>query len=307
MSLVYSLKLFGNNWAKALKLFLYYLIVWGICICLLLPCFFAFKSVIVDGFVANDFTKAFSGVFLGTLGKGMHNLASGSYDVFISVFNLNLGLAIYGLLIVFVLMPFLMNIGKYTFCVTLYYYMTSKSEVGFCGTMVKSLKKSTCFAACKVAHNLVFLSIILACVYSLALIENTLFSVHFLPWVVLLVLVLVFTLNQILVLGWCPAMIVFDCNVFVAYKRGFKAVRRHFLATLGTTVLCFVLFWALIFIFGIFTMTVLVPLMTILLCIYNMVAFFMSQGMRFYVNATNIMTPKKLEEVDNINKTAFIL
>ncbi len=307
MSFIYSLKLFGCNWAKALKLFLYYLIVWGVCICLLLPCFFAFRDLIVAGIKSTDLSSSFSGVFKGTLGVGLHNVAKGSFGILTDVFSSNLGLFIYGIIVVFILMPFLLNIGKYTFCSMLYYYMTSKSKVGFCGTMIKTLKNSTCFAAVKVFHNLFFLCAMFVSVYALALIENSLFYTHFLPWVAFVVLVLLFTVEQILVLGWCPAMVVFNSNVFVAYQKGFKAVKRHFLTTLGTTVLYFALFWAFVFIFGVFTMTVLVPLMTILLCVYNMVAFFISQGMRFYIDANNILTPKKLEEVDNINKTAFIL
>ncbi len=307
MSFIYSLKLFSCNWAKALKLFLYYLIVWGVCFCLLLPCFFAFKDIVVTEFQAANIQTSFSGVFRGTLGEGMHNIAQGVLGVLTEVTAANLGLFIYGIFVIFILMPFLLNLGKYTFCSMLYYFMTSKSEVGFCGTMIKTLKNSTCFAAVKVFHNIVFLAITLVSVYSLCIIDSPQFYVSWLPIVAFVLLVLLFTIEQILVLGWCPAMVVFNSNVFVAYQKGFKAVRRHFLTTLGTTVLYFALFWAFVMIFGVFTMTVLVPLMTILLCVYNMVAFFISQGMRFYVNENRILTPKKLEEVDNINKTAFIL
>jgi hypothetical protein len=60
-------------------------------------------------------------------------------------------------------------------------------------------------------------------------------------------------------------------------------------------------------VFGFYVLSVLIPGMAIALIFFGMITFYISQGMRYYVSATQIMTPKKLEEVDNINKTASIL
>lgn len=38
-----------------------------------------------------------------------------------------------------------------------------------------------------------------------------------------------------------------------------------------------------------------------------MVAFFSSQGMRFYVDGDTILSPKKLEEVDKIEDAKYLL
>ncbi|MCQ2565080.1 MAG: hypothetical protein MJ152_04420, partial [Clostridia bacterium] len=146
-----------------------------------------------------------------------------------------------------------------------------------------------------------------AAVLGVALVEDPFFVKYFLPIVEFVLLVLLFTLNQIFVLGWSASIIVFDCGVCKAYRKGLKAAFRHFWKTFGIAALYFAMFWALVLIFGIYTMTILVPLATVLISVYDMTIFFTSQGMRFYVNKTQIMTPKKLEEVDNINKTAFIL
>lgn len=307
MSFVYSLKLFGSNWGKTLKLFLYYIVIWGICTALLLPAIFAFKDIVIAGFKTMDVVQSFSGVFKGGVGIGIHNFAETSYKVIVDIFNNNMALAIYALVVIFIVLPFLINIGKYTFSSMLYSYMTSKAKVGFFSALIKNLTHSLVFAICRTLYNLVFFVLILVCFYAMSLVQDMFFITYLFPWVVFLMLALLFTLHQMTVLGWAVAMIVFDCNVFSAYRKSIKAVGRHFWATFGTTLLSFLCFWALIMIFGVFTMVVLVPLMTIFLCVYENVVFFTSQGMRFYFTDTQILTPKKLEEVDNINKTAYIL
>lgn len=301
------MKLFGSNWVKALKFFLFYLVIWGLCFALFLPVFFEFKDMIAQNFQDANLLNSFAGVFQGSFGANLHNIILTTFTTLVAVFKANTGLAVYGLIVVFLFLPILVNIGKYTFSQMLYSYMASKSKIGFFSALVKGLKNSVVYAVSKSLYNILFLGLTLTAVYGIGLIEDAFFITYFLPLAEFLVLVLLFTLNQLSVLGWGSALIVFDCNVFSAYRKGLKAVNRHFWSTFGTTFLYFVLFWAIVMIFGVYTMVVLVPLFAALLCVYNMVSFFTSQGMRFYVNENKILTPKKLEEVDNINKTAFIL
>ncbi len=302
---LYSLKLFGSNWVKALKFFLFYVVVWGICFALLLPCFFCFKDLVVTNF--KDLTTTFAGVFGSGIGQGLHMLIGAVFSTLVAAFQANAGMTVYGLVVMFIILPYLINIGKYAFCEMLYSYMTSKNKIGFFSALVRGLRRSVFFAMLKVLYNILFFAVAFFTVYGFGLIDNGIFVEYFLPIVLFVCLVLLFSLHETTILGWMSASIVFDCNVFSAWRKGFKAVCRHFWATLGTTVLYFVLFWGLTFIFGFYCLIILVPAVTVLLCVYNMVMFFSSQGMRFYYNENNILTPKKLEEVDNFNKTAYIL
>ncbi len=305
MIFLYSLKLLSSNWGKALKFFLYYIVVWGLCFALFLPCFFQFRGIISANF--SGLGTFFQGVFGGHLGEGLNAIINTSYNTIVDVFKNNIGLAIYGLLLIFVVLPYLVNVGKYAFCEMLYSYMTSKAEIGFFSALVRSLRKSLLFSLCKVVFNIFFLTAVLLCLFGIGQVFGTMFVTYILPFVAIILLVVMFSLEQTLVLGWLPAMIVFDCNVFCAFRKGIKAVKRHFWTTLGTAVLYFVLFWVLTLLVGFYCLAVLIPIVTILLNVYNMAMFFSSQGMRFYYTENNILTPKKLEEVDNINKTAYIL
>lgn len=302
-----SLKLFGSNWTKVLKFLLYYVIIWGLCFVLLLPAFFEFREIVSESIRETNMLDNFNGVFSVSVGDSLFAIFQWTGMIFVSAFSANLGIAIYGVLVVFVFLPFLINIGKYTLYEMLYSYMTSKAKVGFFSALVKSLRKSLPFAICKTIYNMFFMALMLGLVYALGMINNPFFITYCLPIVMFVTLVVLFTLHQVSVSGWVSASIVFDCNVVLAYKKGLKAVKRHFWSILATTGLYFLLFWGLVILFGVYTLVPLTPIMTAILCVYNMVVFFASQGMRFYVNERNIMTPKKLEEVDNINKTAYIL
>ena len=307
MMFVNSLKLFGSNWVKVLKFLLYYVVILGISFALFLPVFFEFKEILSACHDTAVSTNSFNGVFQGALGQNLHSLIYTSWALIVTAFSQNIGMAIYGIIVLAFFLPFLANVGKYTFYEMMYSYMTSKNEKGFFSAFAESLKKSVVFALVRTFYNMFFLCIALLTIYALGMISNPIFITYALPFVVFIVLVAFFSLNQNMVLGWAPAMIVFDCNVFVGFRKGVKAVKRHFWSILGTTTLYFVLFWLICLLFGVYPLVAIAPVMTVLLCVYNMVVFFTSQGMRFYVNGKHILTPKKLEEVDNINKTAYIL
>ena len=300
-----SLKLFKSNWVKTLKFFLYYIIVWGICFALILPSFFEFRTIVLNNFASAGI--GFFGVFSGNVGINLQHLIEVSINTVLELFSINLGLAIYGILVVFVFLPFLINLGKYALSYTLYYYMTSNNEMLFLSALVKSLKRSLVFAFFKTLYNILFFAVTFSVLYGLSQIPNAFFIEFFMWVVVFVVLTLFFAIEQMTVLGWIPALIVFDCNVFSAFKKGVKAVKRHFVKTFIVAMLHFAVFWALVMIFGVWIFALIIPAMTIVLCVYNMTAFFTSQGMRFYITPNKILTPKKLEEVDNINKTASIL
>lgn len=301
-----SIRLFGSNWSKALKFFLFYVVVWAISVALFLPVFFQFKSIIVP-FLEETKSIVFVGIFKGSIGQNLLAICLSFFTLVGQVFAQNLWLSIYATVLIFLILPLLINIARYTLYQMLYSYMTSKTQVGFFSALIKSLKKSLPYAVCKTVFNFVLFAFLGGSMYGLANVENVVFKTYCFAFVTFVVLVLLFTLYQICVLGWAPSMVVFDCNVFVGFKKGFKAVKRHFWKIFVTTMLYFTLFWAIIMLIGVYTMLVLIPFATALLCMYDMVVFFTSQGMRFYINDTKILTPKKLEEVDNINKTAPIL
>lgn len=304
MTFVNSIKLFGSNWEKVLKMFLYYLVIWAVTIALFLPVVFEFKNILTENF--NTFSLV-TNIFTASFGVNLHNLFVVSYNTLVSFFTQNVGLAVYGIIVLFVILPFLLNIGKYVMCELLYGYMASKSKGGFFSTFLKTLNKSVLYSLCKTFYSLILLALTIYLAYLIGMSGGEFFINYLLTICELILLVVLFTLNKITTSGWAPSIIVFGCSVFAGYRKGLKAVSRKFWKTLSIGFVIFLVFWGVTFLFGIYSLVVTVPLVTALLCMFDMTMFFTSQGMRYYVNENNILTPKKLEEVDNINKAKFVL
>ncbi len=112
MMFVNSIKLFGSNWSKTLKFLLYYIVIWGICFALFLPVFFEFKDLVVANVQSANTLDSFNGVFKGALGTNLHNIIHTSFLICVDAFNANLGLAIYGLVVVFVFYHFLSTLAN---------------------------------------------------------------------------------------------------------------------------------------------------------------------------------------------------
>ena len=105
MMFVNSIKLFGSNWTKVLKFLLFYVVIWGLCFVLFLPVFFEFRSIVAVDFQSASLFDCFVGVFNGGLGQNIFNIIQTAVAICVDVFEANLGLAIYGLVISFVFLP----------------------------------------------------------------------------------------------------------------------------------------------------------------------------------------------------------
>lgn len=306
MAFVNSVKLFCSNWEKVLKLFLYYIVVFGITICLLLPAFFEFGTIISNNVNSYDFSNYLT-IFHSSFGVYLHNCFAVTFNIFLECANANLGLLIYALIVIYFLMPFLFSIGKYVFCEMLYGYMASQSKVGFFSALFKTLNKSLLYALIKTLYNLLFMALTTYLVFLVGLSEGEYFQTYFLPLCEILLLTILFTLNKLFTTGWAPAIIVFDCSVFAGFVRGARVVARRFLKTFFVGLIIFLIFFLFTYIMGIYSLFVTIPLITAELCMFDMITFFTSQGMRYYINKKIIMTPKMLEEVDKISKTKYII
>ncbi len=307
MTFFNSLKLFGSNWDKVWKLFLYYIFVWGVTICLLLPVFFEFSEIIIQNIQESAIVENYQTIFDNSFGQYLNNFFVLVSTTFISCANLNLGQAIYGIIVLFIFMPFLLNIGKYAICEMLYGYMASKTKVGFFSALFKTLNKSTFYSLFKTLYSLIFLALTIYLVFLLGFVEDTFFQTYFLALCEIILLAVLFTLNKVTTACWAPACIIFGCSVAVAYIRGVKVVFRRFWKTLPVALVIFLLIFFVTFVAGLYSLVITVPFAAILLCMFDMTTFFTSQGMRFYINKTTILTPKRLEEVDDINRAKYIL
>lgn len=307
MAFVNSIKLFCSNLDKVLKLFLYYLFVILVTVLLLLPVFFAFEEIIKTNVQAVFSSTEYLTVFHSAFGVYLHDVMLVISNAVIEAFSANAGLVVYAFLVLFLFLPFLFNVGKYVVCEMLYGYMANKSKVSFFSALVKTLNKSLLYALAKTCYDIIFMAVLSVSVFAVGLVESVNFQIYFLPLCEFLLLVFVFTFNKITTTGWAPAIIVFGASVAKGYIRGARVISRRFFKTFLVNIFLYILFFLFTYIVGIYSMVVTIPLITALLCTFDMTTFFTCQGMRYYINNKIIMTPKKLEEVDSFNKAKYII
>lgn len=111
--------------------------------------------------------------------------------------------------------------------------------------------------------------------------------------------------------GWIPAIITFDCGVWKGLKLGVKAVFRNFYRAYSTVILIMLSLFVVNVVcalctFGVSTIITL-PLSLFTILVFNMVMFYSSHGMRFYVDSDNVVSPKRMEETDTINSLKYII
>ena len=95
--------------------------------------------------------------------------------------------------------------------------------------------------------------------------------------------------------------------MFKGLKAGFKAVFRRFFKAFSTALVIFFLFFVLTYILTPCSVLITFPLLFVLINIFEMVMFYGSQGMKYYVDLDTIVSPKRLAEVDSFKKVKNLI
>lgn len=307
-----SVKLLFSNFATVWKLLLYYLIITLIGVGLVAPVF----SSVVEVFRSHNFFEVLVDL-LTTFNLGTNILSIfASFGTVISTlvacildyFVIHTWLAVYLTFLFVVLLPFLYELGGIAAGEILYGYMSSQAQVNFTGRIFSSVRKSFKYILAKLLIatpiNILIFFLIYK-VFALTALGGTIkFAV---PLIITVVLCLLVTLRLVLFAGWLPALIVNDCGVWSAFARGIRAVGRRFFRTFSTMLVFVLLNICIDVLFGSIAFLLLVPLGVYFVYIIDFVMFYGSQGMRYYVDADTIISPKRLEEVDKFKRCKDII
>lgn len=307
-----SVKLLFSNFATVWKLLLYYLIITLIGVGLVAPVF----SSVVEVFRSHNFFEVLVDL-LTTFNLGTNILSIfASFGTVISTlvacildyFVIHTWLAVYLTFLFVVLLPFLYELGGIAAGEILYGYMSSQAQVNFTGRIFSSVRKSFKYILAKLLIatpiNILIFYLIYK-VFALTALGGTIkFAV---PLIITVVLCLLVTLRLVLFAGWLPALIVNDCGVWSAFARGIRAVGRRFFRTFSTMLVFVLLNICIDVLFGSIAFLLLVPLGVYFVYIIDFVMFYGSQGMRYYVDADTIISPKRLEEVDRFSRCKDII
>ena len=307
-----SMKLLTANFATVWKLILYYILVSGIVVGLIYPVYGTlYEGLNVNGAVTSlveCITSLNVASNLFVLLETLFVSLIGIFDALILMFSTHTFVAIYITFIVLYFFPFLLGLADFPIQETLYGYMSSLTKYGFMHSYIRKFGKSALFQLFK---NLIMLpvNVLLIYIFIQTLKISTLNGViiYFTPFITVIVMCVLAGLKRTFFAGWIPACVVYDCNMFSGLIKGFKAVFRRFWKTFSTALILLLCIFAINYLFGFFAFLITIPISIMVLNIFEMVMFYGSQGMRYYVDLDTIVSPKKLEEKDTFNKVKNII
>ena len=158
----------------------------------------------------------------------------------------------------------------------------------------------------KALYALPFNFIILLSMWGITRVNNNVFD-HLLPFIFVIIAALLMAIKELFNAGWAPAKVVYDHNILSSYTIGMRAVLRRGARVYSSALIVYVLSVVLSMVLGLYAIIILLPVVPAFMHILEMVCFFSSQGMRFYVDNDTILSPKRLEEVDKIEDAKYII
>lgn len=307
-----SSKLLAGNFSFVWKLILYYILVCGITVGLIAPFFGQIKVAFSEadtlaraGQLLVDFnvsSNPFNLIFV------LNEVVTSVVTISINMFASQTFVAIYLFVVIFYVFPFLLGLADLAVGQTLFGYMSSLTRYSFVGSFMKFFARSARFQLFKTLVMLpVNLIIVTVFVLTLRLSLVGGIMLYFLPFILVAVLITLVALKKTIFGGWMPAIVVYDCNMFKGFAKGFKAVLRRFFKILSTALVIMLLCVAVVYLFGTFAFPVLIPFFASFFYVFEMVMFFSSQGMRYYVDIETIVSPKRLEESDSFAKVKNLI
>ncbi len=306
-----SLKLFIANFSVFWKLLLYKIIVVCICALLFIPVIPSWEQSLNSvNFVKLLTSFATNNVFLNTttLLNNLFILVDAFVNAMGILFTINTFAFFYSIVIVFLILPFLLGLSSVPTGEGLYSYMASLSKSSFTATFLSKLKISCIYSIFRALITLPFVAILTVTLYWLLYLTTLggLFII-ILPIIIVIYFVLMVSLLVTTFCGWMPATVVFNISPTQSFKKGIKAVSRRYFRVFSSVFV--IIFFATIFSLMLtsFSLIALIPLASVAIIMLEMVMFFESQGMRYYVDLDTIISPKKLEQCDKFTKVKNII
>ena len=303
-----SCKLLFANFSEVWKLLVYHILSLGFCFGLLCVFYHDFLDIGTLAYEQAGLAEVWStGTMYGSSFANVLTMVANFCIYFFEIlFAVSVGKGIYFCFIIFILLPILINIGKVVTCELLYGYMSACQKQSFTGTFLKTLKTSLVYSMLKVVYSIPFNCLIIAGMWGLTRIDNNAFD-YVLPYVFVLLSALLMGLKEVFNAGWAPAKVVYNQNIFKSYSIGMRAVFRRGARVFSSAFIIYLLALVLSMVLGLYALIIILPIISPLVHIFEMTAFFSSQGMRFYVDNETILSPKRLEEVDKIEDAKFII
>lgn len=304
-----SFKVLFSNFALVWKSGLYRLLVTAFVVFLSIG---FLRPIIADlssaSFFSNISLLAKDGIFTSGLNTTSERVF-GIVKIFIDeVFVLGNTLNIVMIFLFYVIiLPFFFNLSKTAEAEVLYGSMSSNSNFGYIASYIRNLGKAIKLSIFKLMFNIPFTGLTILALFVVSKFTAlNIFLAIFLSFLILLVLVFIFSLLKVLQSCFEPATILQDFGPIRAFRHGFKAVNRKFGSILSSNFVLVVLTLAVNIFVGLYTfgvgLVITLPACMVLYTIMSMVAYYYSMGMNFYCDPTHIVRTVKFEDFATIKQ-----
>ncbi len=214
--------------------------------------------------------------------------------------------------VVFVFKVLASNLIIMVNCECLHYYMGSMNRASyfheFGATLGKNIRMQLCYYLVSLPIKLLIVAI---CYFECMLIGGGLLQAIFTVFFLVVSFVILVALKYTLFATWMPTVVVMNYGVFKslgkALKLSFRKFGRIFANALGVVS---VIYFVNVF-FGLFTffagLLITIPASYLFYSVFGMVVVYDCQGMRYYVDVYNVVSPAKKEKSDKLKQMKYIV
>ncbi len=311
-----AIKILFSNFSLVWKMMLYFLFVFavscGLMFLLVNPILNTIENAgFYEGFVDlySDFISNLDlPKFFQDLSLYIDNLFEFIVDNMSSLWFWFLGIAF----VAFFLVSFFLSLANMAVCNSLHLYIGSMNKQGFFTSFGECFGKSLKFHLVKFLFVLPFnifygwLFLLILKLFGISWYLNLLAI-----FVIVVGFVLLFAFKTMIFSVWCPTYVVLNYGIFKALRTSIKTVFKRFARFFGAAVGIVLTIFVLNVFLGLFTFIVgfivSIPISFMLYNVYGMVSIYEGQGMRYYVDVYNVISPSKNETTDKFNDMKFIV
>lgn len=194
----------------------------------------------------------------------------------------------------------------------MYNYMSNKIKYGFMASFIETFYKNIKYNLLNIVTKLP----IDIAIYAIVIMAFELFSLggayaFFAPFIIVLAFIVLRALKLTYFTSWAPAIIIFDKTIAKDIDKGLLVTRRKLKRVFSESLYVILTVFALNVFVGFATfgvgLIITIPFSIVLVSCFNMVVFYSSYGMRYYVDETNVIVPKKLEQTDELSSVKYVI
>ena len=214
--------------------------------------------------------------------------------------------------VLFFLNNLLFNLSHMAVSYSLHFYIGSLTRQGFFESfgdcIGKNLKTQFCNFFVSMPINILYIYLFIV---ASRLFDITWFLNIFAVIIIVVGFVILMAFKYTLLSAWIPSMVVMNHGVCKSFGVGLKITFRRFGHVFRNAIGIILTIIVLNMFLGMFTfmvgLIISIPISVVLYNAFGMVVTYEGQGMRYYVDIYNVITPKKKEDLDKIKDMKFVV